>query len=280
MDLQVFHYVNEPIRIVDQDGEPWFVAKDVCDLLGMTTWNSLRYLDDDEKSYLSREQVGMNPGRDISLVNEPGLYSLIFKSRKPEAKAFKRWVTHEVLPTIRKTGQDGEPWFVAKDVAETLGYARPENTVSRHYKASKKVDMGYSPKRGGTPNITVIPERDVYRLIMRSKLPEAEQFEEWVVGDVLPTIRKHGGYIKGQEDMDDDLLLERALQVAISRITERDEKIQELTPKAEWYGGFGSKRVAKTLDTTAQRLGDVLRKTGFLFNLRDSKGRKQIIPES
>lgn len=95
---------------------------------------------------------------------------------------------------VRVIDRAGEPWFVAKDVATVLGYARPENAVSAHCKAAERVDLGYSPKQGGTPLVTIIPERDVYRLFMRSKLPAAERFEEWVVGEVLPAIRRTGSY--------------------------------------------------------------------------------------
>ena len=73
-----------------------------------------------------------------------------------------------------------------------LGYAVPENAVRAHCKASQS----YPLETGGqVRHVTIIPERDVYRLIMRSKLPAAEQFEEWVVGIVLPAIRKHGGFM-------------------------------------------------------------------------------------
>lgn len=83
---------------------------------------------------------------------------------------------------------EGEPWFVARDVAEALGYAKPENAISRHCKAAST-----TPKQGGG-FVTIIPERDVYRLVMRSKLEGAVKFEEWVVGEVLPSIRKTGRY--------------------------------------------------------------------------------------
>ena len=96
---------------------------------------------------------------------------------------------------IRVVEHEGEAWFVAKDVATLLGYQRPPNAVSSHCKAGKSlIDLGV-PKSGTLdPQTVVIPERDVYRLVMKSKLPEAERFEEWVVGEVLPTIRKTGGY--------------------------------------------------------------------------------------
>lgn len=104
-DIQKF--TNEEfgtIRVADNNGEPWFVAKDVCDALGIAT-NHLRErnrgLDDDEVVSLPNwEGKGSAP----LIVSEPGFYKLVMKSRKPEAKAFQRWVTHEVLPSIRKQG--------------------------------------------------------------------------------------------------------------------------------------------------------------------------------
>jgi len=78
--------------------------------------------------------------------------------------------THKVRCVV---GEDGEPWFVAKDVALALGYEKPENAVARHCKASIT-----TPKQGGG-FLTIIPERDVYRLIMRSQLPSAQRFEDW-----------------------------------------------------------------------------------------------------
>jgi prophage antirepressor-like protein len=86
------------------------------------------------------------------------------------------------------TDRLGDPWFVARDVADALGYSKPENAVARHCKAATT-----TPKQGGG-FMTIIPERDLYRLVMKSKLPSAEKFEEWVVGQVLPSIRKTGTF--------------------------------------------------------------------------------------
>ncbi|NWD74826.1 Rha family transcriptional regulator [Pseudomonas gingeri] len=86
------------------------------------------------------------------------------------------------------TDKLGDPWFVARDVADALGYSKPENAVARHCKAATT-----TPKQGGG-FMTIIPERDLYRLVMKSKLAAAEQFEEWVVGQVLPNIRKTGSF--------------------------------------------------------------------------------------
>jgi prophage antirepressor-like protein len=99
----VFNYGSKPVRITMRDGEPWFVAKDVCDVLEIAnSRSSLSLLEDDEKDVHNMDTPGGN--QEMTIINEPGLYSLVLKSRKPEAKKFKRWVTHDVLPTIRKTG--------------------------------------------------------------------------------------------------------------------------------------------------------------------------------
>ena len=90
------------VRVVMQDEDPWFVAKDVCGCLGLDTSNLSKMLDEDELSTYPVQYT--DQVRNLSVVSEPGLYSLILRSRKPEAKAFKRWVTHEVIPSIRKTG--------------------------------------------------------------------------------------------------------------------------------------------------------------------------------
>lgn len=102
------------VRVVMLGDEPWFIAKDVCDCLGLeNVGQAVSYLDEDEKGTLDSNiitnDVGLNGGRAPLILSEPGLYSLILKSRKEEAKAFKRWVTHEVIPAIRKTGMYGGP---------------------------------------------------------------------------------------------------------------------------------------------------------------------------
>ena len=104
-EIQVFN--NEQfgeVRAVTQNGEPWFVAADVCKCLEIgNPSDAIGRLDEDEKALVSIE--GLSRGNSMgNIVNEPGLYSLILGSRKPEARAFKRWITHEVIPSIRKHG--------------------------------------------------------------------------------------------------------------------------------------------------------------------------------
>ena len=98
---------------------------------------------------------------------------------------------------LRTVVRDGEPWFVGKDVAEMLGYRNPAEAVRDHckhaelLKTSKTLLLNNSPR-----GLLIIPESDLYRLVMHSRLPQAEAFEEWVVGTVLPAIRKTGGYVQ------------------------------------------------------------------------------------
>jgi anti-repressor protein len=90
--------------VTDDSGEPWFVAKDVCKALGIRTDSIHSILDDDEVSETNPNTIGVAGGRNPLIVSEAGLYALVLKSRKPEAHAFQRWVTHDVLPAIRKRG--------------------------------------------------------------------------------------------------------------------------------------------------------------------------------
>ena len=103
-DMKIFENSEfGAVRVVDMNGEPWFVARDVCECLELgNPRTSIALLDEDEKGVHTMDTPG--GAQEMSIVSEAGLYSLILRSRKPEAKAFKRWITHEVLPAIRKHG--------------------------------------------------------------------------------------------------------------------------------------------------------------------------------
>lgn len=104
-DLINFEYQGLQVRTVTIDGEPWWVAKDVCEVLGLyNVGQAVTTLEEDEKSKISNNDLGNPGGHNSPIINEPGLYSLILRSRKPEAKQFKSWITHEVIPQICKTG--------------------------------------------------------------------------------------------------------------------------------------------------------------------------------
>lgn len=104
-EIKTFNFNDTPVRaLTDENGDPWFSGQDVCDILGTGTNHLREYLDEDEITNIRTTDIGQNGGKAPVFINEPGLYKLIMRSRKPEAKTFQRWVTHEVLPTIRKHG--------------------------------------------------------------------------------------------------------------------------------------------------------------------------------
>jgi prophage antirepressor-like protein len=106
MNQLLFTYEDTEIRTLEQDGEPWFIVKDLCDILDIVNPSqAMARLDDNEKSTIIINEKTPNGGNPrVGIVNESGMYSLVLSSRKPEAKAFKRWITSEVIPSIRKTG--------------------------------------------------------------------------------------------------------------------------------------------------------------------------------
>lgn len=102
-ELQIFKYENNDVRTVEINGEPWFVLKDVCGVLGVNNSRMVAdRLDDDEKGVSQIDTLGGK--QSMIVINEPGLYNIILRSDKPEAKPFRKWVTAEVLPTIRRHG--------------------------------------------------------------------------------------------------------------------------------------------------------------------------------
>lgn len=114
-EMEIFKFKEAQVRVVVQNGEPWFVAKDVCDTLDIAnSRDALGRVDEDEKGVVSTDTLG--GVQELQAVNEYGLYSLVLGSRKPEAKEFKRWVTHEVIPSIRKHGA----YMTPKKLAESL----------------------------------------------------------------------------------------------------------------------------------------------------------------
>ena len=104
-ELTIYKFKESPVRLlVDDKGEPWFIANDAGNILGLSdTRKSVNLLDEDERNTIPVID-SMGRPQDTFIISEPGLYKLILKSRKPQAKEFQRWVTHDVLPSIRKTG--------------------------------------------------------------------------------------------------------------------------------------------------------------------------------
>lgn len=155
---------------------------------------------------------------------------------------------NEEFGQVRTIEVDGKPYFAASDVAIALGYSNPRDAISRHCKGVVKHD---TPTNSGYQVINYIPEGDLYRLIVSSKLPSAEKFERWVFDEVIPSIRKTGGYNLPQTYAE-------ALR-ALADKAEEAEKLaienKELQPKAEFFDAVTDSRdaipvgdVAKVLD--------------------------------
>lgn len=193
----------------------------------------------------------------------------------------------EEFGQIRTAEIDGKPYFVASDVATALGYANPRKAVIDHCKGVTKRD---TPTSGGMQELSYINEGDVYRLIMRSKLPAAEKFESWVMDEVIPSIRKNGGYISGQENLSDDELLAKALMVAQNKIAERDriiaekqEHIEKMRPKEIFADAVSSSHTSILIGDLAKlicqngyqigqkRLFEWMRNKGYLIKFGASK---------
>ncbi len=183
---------------------------------------------------------------------------------------------------VRTLEEDGKVLFCASDVAKALGYNNPNKAVNDHCRAITKRS---TPISGKTQDINFIPEGDVYRLIVRSKLPTAERFERWVFDDVLPSIRKHGSYLAGQESMTGEELMAKALMVAKKTLEEREAQLSKVTvqntimqPKADYFDELVERNTLTNFRETAKQLS-VKEKPLIAFLLekkyiyRDQKGK-------
>lgn len=137
---------------------------------------------------------------------------------------------NEEFGSVRTITKDNKTYFVGNDVAKALGYSETAKAIRTHCKGVSEMDI---PTNGGIQTMKMITEGDIYRLVIKSQLPQAEKFESWVFDNVLPSIRKNGGYIAGQETLSDEELMARALLVANNKIKERDAIIERQQAKIE-----------------------------------------------
>lgn len=174
--------------------------------------------------------------------------------------------SNEEFGEIRTLAIDGEPWFVGKDVVEILGYTNPSKALADHVDDEDKLNndsLSSLGQRGGW----LINESGLYSLIMSSKLPAAKKFKRWVTSEVLPSIRKNGGYIAGQESMTPAELMASALLMAQKTLAEREARIADLTvqnqimqPKAEYFDELCDRETLTGIYETAKELGVAPRK--------------------
>ena len=132
---------------------------------------------------------------------------------------------------VRTLVINDEPWFVAKDIAVSLGYAKPENAVANHVdEEDKTTTLIQGTGSNYKSKVTLINESGLYSLILSSKLQNAKKFKRWVTNEVLPSIRKNGGYIQGQEapELTEEELMARAVLMAQNVLANREKKIKAL----------------------------------------------------
>lgn len=188
---------------------------------------------------------------------------------------------------LRIIEQNGEPWFVGKDVAAALGYGEGKslaNAVANHVDEDDR-SVTEMMTEAGKRNFVIINESGLYSLVLSSKLPTAKKFKRWVTSEVLPSIRKNGGYIAGQETLSPEELMAKALVVAQQTLAEREARISQLTvqntvmlPKAEYFDQLVERNTLTNFRETAKELKIPPRQfVQFLLDkkyiYRDKKGK-------
>ena len=189
---------------------------------------------------------------------------------------------------VRTVEREGEPWFVGKDVAQALGYSDTADALKKHVDEEDKKLL----KPGEMPTLKmsnfgayIINESGLYSLVLSSKLPTAKAFKRWITSEVIPSIRKTGGYIMGQEQLSPSELMAKALMVAQKTLAERDARISALTvenqimaPKAEYFDDLVDRNLLTSFRETAKQLE--IKEKAFIaflmekkFIYRDKKGK-------
>lgn len=140
---------------------------------------------------------------------------------------------NDTLGTIRTVMVKNEPWFVGKDVAEILGYNRPTKAIQDHVDSEDLDGIPIQDSIGRMQNTPIINESGLYSLVLSSRLPRAKEFKRWVTSEILPSLRKHGGYLVGQEEMTKEELVAKALIAANSILEEKEKALSELTRQIE-----------------------------------------------
>lgn len=186
---------------------------------------------------------------------------------------------------IRIAEIEGKPYFMATDIAKALGYSRPNDAISAHCRATVKHS---TPISGKMQEVNFIPEGDVYRLIARSKLPQAEKFEKWVFDEVLPSIRKHGAYMTPKKIEEVLLNPDTIIKLATDLKAEREHrmaletKIEQDKPKTIFADAVSSSKTSILIGDMAKllrqngieigqkRLFDWLRNNGYLIKRKGS----------
>lgn len=172
-DIQIFNYNSNEVRTIQRDGEPWFVLKDVCQVLGLSDTNkTAERLDPDELTRTKLVSGGQE--RDMYIINESGLYNVIIRSDKPEAKPFRKWVTSEVLPSIRKHG----------------AYMTPETLQAAILNPDTMIQLCQQLKAEQDKNMALRADNSVLTVQNAIMAPKADYFDELVERNTLTNFRE------------------------------------------------------------------------------------------
>ena len=149
--------------------------------------------------------------------------------------------------------KDGEFFFIGKEVAEKLGYSNTRDALIRHVDTDDKADVVFHDGRQRR-NMVSINESGLYSLILSSKLPQAKDFKRWITTEVLPSIRKNGGYLKNQEKMSNEEILANAVLLANHLIAEKEKIIEDLEPKAKYFDELVDNNLLTNFRNTVKEL--------------------------
>lgn len=212
-DIQIFNYQNNEVRTVEMNGEPWFVLKDVCEVLGLTdTGRTAERLDPDELTRTTLVSGGQN--REMFVINESGLYNVILRSDKPEAKPFRKWVTSEVLPSIRKHG----------------AYMTPETLQAAILNPDTMIQLCQQLKAEQDKNAALTAANSQLTVDKQIMQPKADYFDELVDRNLLTSFRETAKQLEIKETVLIQFLLEK-------KYIYRDKK-GKLMPYAEKNNGL------------------------------------------
>lgn len=186
------------------------------------------------------------------------------------------FVNAELNVKVRTLFLNNEPYFVGKDIAEILGYAKPQNAISEHVDEDDALKQGITDSLGRIQNTTLINESGVYSLVFGSKLPAAKKFKRWVTSEVLPSIRKSGGYS-----------IPKTYSEALELATNQAKQIELMQPKADVYDKICNSETLKPVDQVASNLGygknnffALMRGMGiFYYSTKDAEGKSINLPK-
>lgn len=168
--------------------------------------------------------------------------------------------------SVRVVMKGGEPWFVASDVAMALGYTNRAEAIRDHCKKVNKINHHSKTLPPSPPvNFLIIPESDVYRLVMRSNLPAATEFQDWVCEEVLPSIRRTGGYLATKPDDTPEVIMARAVLVAqdtIKRLEDRNSELEGVVSEMKPKALFADSVASSTSSILVGQLAALIRQNG------------------